>query len=170
MPNRTPAPKKTTTATGYGHEHRQTGPALEGAIPTRRAWQRPLQRPPSPASANPASPFHANMPNCDIVPGMHDGVTRQPRPSWTQYPYGFDPNGKFLACVSFDGKSGVWTPSATVAGVKQVGTPRCSDNVSYCPTGFGSLAQAPDGRPLQCNTLGSATTGTWAALPQGLLG
>ena len=49
-------------------------------------------------------------------------------------------------------------------------TPCCSDDVAYCPTGFGSLAQAPDGRPLQCNTLGSAAMGTWAVLPQGNLG
>ena len=126
---------------------------------------------PPPASAYPESPCHASAPNCAIVPGMHDGVPGQPCLSWTQNPYGFDPNGGFLAGVSFDGgRSGVWTKSAAVAGVKQVGTPCCNENVSYCPTGFGTLAQAPDGRPLQCNTVGSATTGTWVALPQGLLG
>jgi hypothetical protein len=124
-----------------------------------------------PASAYPESPCHASAANCAIVPGMQDGVPGQPCPSWTQNPYGFDSNGGFLACVSFNGGgSGVWTKSATVAGVKQAGTPCCTDGVSYCPTGFGTLAQDPDGRPLQCNIPGNATMGTWAVLPQGLLG
>lgn len=125
----------------------------------------------APASAHPTSPCHAYIAQCDVVPGMHDGVAGQPCDSWTRYPYGFDPKGKSIACVSFDGgSSGVWTPSVPVAGVKEVDTPCCSQTASYCPTGFGSLAQAPDGSPLQCNTSGLATTGTWATLPRGLLG
>jgi hypothetical protein len=125
----------------------------------------------TPASADPASACHATIPNCDSVPGMQDGVVGQPCPSWTQYTFGFDPSGNFIACVSLNGgKSGRWSKSSVIAGVKQIGTPCCNENVSYCPTGFGTLAQAPDGRPLQCNVLGSATSGTWAVLPQGNLG
>ena len=123
----------------------------------------------APAGANPPA-CHATIPNCDIVPGMQDGVVGQSCPSWTQFTFGFDPSGNFIACVSFDGGTSRWSKSSVIAGVKQVGTPCCNENVSYCPTGFGTLAQAPDGRPLQCNTVGSATTGTWAALPQGNLG
>jgi hypothetical protein len=53
-----------------------------------------------PASADPASTCHATIPNCDIVPGMQDGVVGRPCPSWTQDTFGFDPNGNFIACVS----------------------------------------------------------------------
>lgn len=116
------------------------------------------------ASALPAA-CHADNPQCQIVPGMQDAVETQPCNNWTRYTYGFDPNGLYLACVSFDGgKTGMWSRSATLAGVQTIGSPCCPPDVSYCPTGYGSLAQAPDGRPLTC------ADGSWVAPPGGNLG
>lgn len=125
---------------------------------------------PTPAAASPEC--HANIPNCSIVPGMHDAVSGQPCSSWTKFAYGFDPSGNFMACVSFNqGQSGEWTPSGTVAaGAKQVGSPCCSAEASYCPTGYGYLGQAPDGRPMKCDVEVGGTNGTWVAPPNGLRG
>lgn len=115
------------------------------------------------ATADPAC--HADDPQCQIVPGMQDAVQGQPCDNWTRYTYGFDPNGSYLACVSFDGgKTGMWSKAATLAGVKTIGSPCCAPDVSYCPTGYGTLAQAPDGRPLLC------ADGIWVAPPRGNLG
>lgn len=116
------------------------------------------------ANAVPAA-CHADNPQCQIVPGMQDGVETQPCNNWTRYTFGFDPNGLYLACVSFDGgKTGKWSRSATLAGVRTIGSRCCTPEVSYCPTGYGSLAQAPDGRPLLCSD------GSWVAPPGGNIG
>jgi hypothetical protein len=125
---------------------------------------------PTPADASPEC--HASIPNCSIIPGMHDAVPGQPCSSWTKFAYGFDPNGRFMACVSFDeGRSGEWTHSSTIAaGVKEIGSSCCGLEAAYCPTGYGNLGQAPDGRPLQCNVGVGGTTGTWVAPPNGLQG
>jgi hypothetical protein len=123
----------------------------------------------APAGAVPA-PCQASNPGCQIVPGMQDGVQGQPCSNWTRYTYGFDPSGAYLACVSFDGgNSGVWSRSATIsAGAKQIGSPCCPQDASYCPTGWGTLGQALDGRPMECSNASGAWI--WAARPGGNLG
>jgi hypothetical protein len=123
----------------------------------------------APAAAVPP-PCSASNPGCQIVPGMQDGVEGQPCSNWTRYTYGFGPSGEFLACASFDGgRSGIWSRSATIsAGAKQVGSPCCPPEASYCPTGWGAIGQALDGRPLYCSN--ASGTWAWAAWPKGNLG
>lgn len=125
--------------------------------------------PPPYAQALP-TPCTASSPGCQIVPGMHDGVQGQPCANWASYSYGYDPNGLFLACVSYDnGRSGTWSRAATIsAGVKPIGSPCCPPEVSYCSTGYGALGQAPDGRPLTC--VNGSAGWTWVPRPFGNLG
>lgn len=95
---------------------------------------------------------------------MQDGVEGQRCGSWTSYTYGFDPSGQYLACVSFgNGQSGVWSRSATIsAGAKQIGSPCCPPEASYCATGWGAIGQAVDGRPVYC----SDASGSWVWVAQ----
>lgn len=121
------------------------------------------------ASAVPPA-CHASIPGCQIVPGMQDGVESQPCNNWASFSYGYDPNGMFLTCVSFDnGRTGKWARSATIsAGAKAPGSPCCPEGASYCPTGWGTLGQAFDGRPMQCTSSGAGYR--WTVLPNGNLG
>lgn len=122
----------------------------------------------APAQAVPSA-CHASDSACQIVAGMHDGVPEQPCSNWAKFPYGFGPDGQYIACVSFDGgQTGKWQPwSAIAAGVREVGGPCCSSQASYCPTGFGGFAQAADGQPLTCHAAPNSTSGTWEAPPGG---
>lgn len=100
-------------------------------------------------------------PDVDIgpyLPGQYMNVVEtQPCDNWERWTYGLSPSGEFMACVSFDGgKTGMWSKSAPVAGIRQIGAP-CSQ------ANGDNLAQAPDGRPLLCD-------GVWLALPYGNLG
>ncbi|MDT5095312.1 MAG: hypothetical protein QOH60_4675 [Mycobacterium sp.] len=80
----------------------------------------------------------------DPVPGMSHGVIEtQPCSNWLRFTYGFSPLGEHMACVSFDGSTGEWSRSTPVVGVREPGT--------SCDAAQGYLAQAPDGRPIQCS-------------------
>jgi hypothetical protein len=94
----------------------------------------------------------------DPVPGMQHGVVEgQPCSNWQRFPFGVNPNGDYMACVSFDGgKTGDWAKSVAPVGVREPGT--------ACNPPQEDLAQAPDGRPLQCSN------SSWFLLPRGLLG
>jgi hypothetical protein len=83
------------------------------------------------------------------TPGLQFGVTtNQPCKNWTRYTYGVNPNGKPMACVSFDGgRTGLWSDSASVVGVRQVGAP-CQEADAALG---GVIAQTADGRPMVCD-------------------
>lgn len=57
------------------------------------------------------------------TPGLQFGVvTNQSCNNWRRFTYGVSPSGKPMACVSFDGeRSGQWSDSASVVGVRRVG-------------------------------------------------
>jgi hypothetical protein len=76
------------------------------------------------------------------VPGA---VETQPCDNWERYAYGWGPDGHVMTCVSFDGgRTGMWSSSATLVGVQQIGAPCSAISKGY----GGALAQAPDGSPL----------------------
>jgi hypothetical protein len=64
--------------------------------------------------------------------------------NWTRYIFGQAPGGQVFACVSFDGVSGTWVPSAPFYGVQPVGIP-CMPPAA---------AQSPDGLGLVCTPMG----------------
>ena len=95
--------------------------------------------------------------NADVaVPGMQNGaVEAEPCNNWSRYTFGWSLTGAVMACVSFDnGRSGMWSRSATLVGVQQPGGPCKALDDRY----GGVLAQAPDGRPMRCGGQ------TWVAL------
>jgi hypothetical protein len=97
------------------------------------------------------------------VPGMQTGVVETQQCSdWTRYTYAWSPQGDVMTCVSFDsGRTGMWSSSATLVGVQQIGAPCEAISDRY----GGALAQAPDGRPLRCGD-----DKGWVAPPGGNLG
>jgi hypothetical protein len=97
-----------------------------------------------------AQPAHADDRWVDMsTPGLQLGVTTTQRcQNWTRYTYGVNPTGKPMACVSFDGgHTGLWSDSASVVGVRQVGAP-CQEADAALG---GVVAQTSDGRPMVCN-------------------
>jgi len=91
----------------------------------------------------------ATRSNADVaVPGMQSGVVEaQPCNNWSRYTFGWSSTGAVLVCVSFDdGRSGMWSRSATLVGVQQPGGSCKGLDDRY----GGVLAQAPDGRPMRC--------------------
>jgi hypothetical protein len=83
------------------------------------------------------------------TPGLQfDVTTNQPCTNWVRYTYGVNPAGKPMACVSFDGgRTGKWSDSASVVGVRQVGAPCQEANAAL----GGVIAQTADGRPMICD-------------------
>ena len=80
------------------------------------------------ADADSAIPCTAEMPGCAVVPGMQDGLTGHPCPSWTQFTFGYGPPGHVLMCTSFDGgNTGTWWgpdgSSVQLVGVRDIGAP-----------------------------------------------
>jgi hypothetical protein len=94
----------------------------------------------------------------DPVPGMQRGVIEgQACSNWERFPFGVNPDGDYLACVLFeDETTGAWAKSVAPVGVREPGT--------SCDSPQEDLAQAPDGRPLQCSS------SSWYLVPRGLLG
>lgn len=103
-----------------------------------------------------AAPAAADDP--DPVPAMqHSVIEGQPCTNWERFPFGMSADGKYAACVLFEGEqSGTWAKSVAPVGVR--------DPDSSCSPPQEDLAQAPDGRPLQCSN------SVWYVLPRGLLG
>lgn len=103
------------------------------------------------------APAAADDPS-DPVPGMQHGVIEGlPCSNWEEFPFGVNFGGAYAACVLFEGDQiGTWSKSVRPVGVRDPGT--------QCNSAEDELAQAPDGRPLQCSNA------TWFLLPRGLLG